>query len=374
MSRLFVGVFALFAITAFACTSWVIAPDSSETGTYVVHKNRDWGKGKEIEVKLYFSQIKSAKYKVLAFSPYMLFNEKGLGIIDTSVPITVDGPHNPQLTIGAVFNMVAHNCATVQEAIDMLEKLVNEGQKPKHNHFTMCDGKEVAVIEMTPGHIAYRKISNGLSVHTNHYIFPEIAYWMKETSLEGRIKSGTRFLIAQDYLVRMRNEKGKIDFRDTLALSRMRDNQKYPDMCPFRDSTVCAADYIASPENPGLLSTLLICPGPTRYAPAIPVPITIAKIPEILENGAFGKLAYQLKRAFTDKDDAEVIVKFNELEQRFLTEYWANFKEAKVCLDGGDKQKFLDTVQALLDKQVEEAFTLMQDVLKSVTPPPKAEQ
>ena len=374
MFRIIVGAFALLVVSAFACTSWVIAPDSSETGTYIMHKNRDWGGGKEIEVKLYFSTVEGGKYKVLAFSPYMLFNEKGLGIIDTSVPATTDGPHNPQLNIGAVFNLLAHNCATVQEAIEMLEKLIRDGKKPKHNHMTLCDGKEVAVVELTPGHISYEKIENGISVHTNHYLFQEIAYLMNGTSLEGRIKSGTRLLITQDYLVKTRNEKGKISLIDTLALARMRDNEKYPDMCPFRNSTVCASDYIASAENPGLLSTLLICPGPTRYTPAIPVPIAIAKIPMILENGEYGKLAYQLKRALTDKDDAAVIAKFNELEQRFLTDYWANFKEAKACLDAGDKQKFLDTVQALLDKQVAEAFALMKDVLKDMAPPVEVKQ
>ncbi len=371
MVRIIVGTVALLVVSALACTSWVIAPDSSETGTYIIHKNRDWGGGKEIDVKLYFSTVEGGKYKVLAFSPYMLFNEKGLGIIDTSVPETTDGPHNPELNIGAVFNLLAHNCATVQEAVDMLMKLIQDDRKPKRNHFTLCDGKEVAVVELTPKHMSYETVEYGLSVHTNHYLHQNIAYLMKGTSLEGRIKSGTRLLITQDYLVKTRNEKGKISLKDTLALSRMRDNEKYPDMCPFRNSTVCASDYIASPENPGLLSTLLICPGPTRYVPAIPVPIAVTKIPAVLENGDFGKLVYRLKRAFADKDDAEVLAKINELEQRLLTEYWTNFKAAKACLDGDDKQKFLDMLQTLFDKQVAEAYSLMQDVLKWVEQPPE---
>ncbi|MBR6373437.1 MAG: hypothetical protein IKS20_09675 [Victivallales bacterium] len=363
MSRAFAFVFVLMAVSVCACTSWVIAPDTSETGTFIVHKTRDWGQGKEVEVKLYFSQVEGGKYKVLAFSPYMLFNEKGLGMIDTDVPNSIDGPNNPQYNIGALFNLVAHNCATVQEALDTLEKLVKDGMKPKRDHFTLCDGKEVAVVELTSGHISYRKISNGFSVHTNHYIFPEIAYLVKGAMTEGRIKSATRLLVAQDYLVRTRNEKGKIAIKDTLALSRLRNNEKYPDMCPFRNSTVCASDYIASPENPGLLGTLLICPGPTRYTPAIPVPLAIPRIPEVLENGEYGKLAYQLKRAFPDNDG--IIARFNELEQRHWDEYWTNYREAKSFLDKGDRQKFLDMLQAVLDRQVEQAYELMKSILKN---------
>ena len=176
MSKLFFGAFALLILSSFACTSWVIAPDYSETGTFVVHKNRDWGKGNEIDVKLYFSEIDGGKYKVLAFSPYMLFNEKGLGIIDTDVLDSVDGPHNPELNIGAVFNLVAHNCATVQEALENLEQLVKEGKKPKRDHYTLCDGKETAVVELTSGHIAWRKITNGFSVHTNHSLVQAVPW------------------------------------------------------------------------------------------------------------------------------------------------------------------------------------------------------
>jgi hypothetical protein len=269
-----------------------------------------------------------------------------------------------------MFNLIAHNCANVQEALEVLESLVKDGKKPKRDHFTLCDGKEAAVVEMTSGHIAWRKITNGFSVHTNHYIFPEIAYLMKGTSLEGRIKSGTRLLITQNYLVKTRNEKGRIWLCDSLALSRLQDNENYPDTCPFRNSTVCAADYIAHPDNPGLLSTLLICPGPTRYTPAIPVPIAITKISAVLENGEFGKLAYRLKREMPDND--KVMARFNELEQHFLEEYKTAFKEAKNVLDDGDRQAFIERLQKLLESQVERAYTLMNEILKEAQPLPVA--
>ena len=137
-------------------------------------------------------------------------------------------------------------------------------------------------------------------------------------------------------------------------------------MCPFRNSTVCAADYITSSENPALLDTLIICSGPTRYTPAIPFPLAITTIPTVLENGEFGRLAYRLKREITDTNG--IIARFNELEQRFGGEYIANMKEARTLLDKGDRQGFLDMLQKLLDKQVAEAYSLMNDILKEVQP------
>ena len=192
--RLVLSFAAIVSVSAFACTSWIITPEASETGTYIMHKTRDWGGGKEVDVKLYFSKFEEqSKYKVLAFSPYMLFNEKGLGMIDTYVPGTTDGPHNKDLTIGRLMKLVVHNCATVDEAIAMMEGFVKDGMRPISEHYSLCDGKVAAMVEIAPQHIAYKKITNGLSVHTNHHIFPEIACLIKDTSLDAGVptKGGT---------------------------------------------------------------------------------------------------------------------------------------------------------------------------------------
>ena len=363
MLKSLVALTTAAALSLEACTVWVLAPDSNETGKYVLHKTRDWGDGKEISVNLFFSRYPESKYKVLAFSPYMLFNEKGLGMVDTSAPLTTDEtPDLKCINIGTTMNRVAHNCANVQEALAMLEGFTKDGTNPKHDNYMLCDPNEAVIVELSPTHLAYRRIRTGFAVHTNHHIFQEM-FPFSTGKLEGVIKSGTRLQITQDFLAKSYQEKGRIPLEDTMRLARYSDNEKYPGMCPFRNASVCSADYIPDSEYPGLLGTVRICPGPPRYTVAIPVPLGIPKIPEVLEKGDFGRLSYEIKRSLPDDENA--LAKFQEMEQRFWNEYLENCAIARAFLKQNDQEAFQNQVQTLFDKQVQEAF----DLLKSLLPP-----
>ena len=345
------------------CTVWILAPDSNETGHYVMHKTRDWGNGEEIPVNLFFSRYPQGKYKVLAFSPYMLFNEKGLGMVDTSAPITTDdAPDLKCLKIGTTMNRVVHNCANVQEALEMLDGFTKDGvTNPRHENYMLCDAHDAVIVELSPRHIACHNIANGFAVHTNHHIYQEMLH-LSQGKLEGIIKSATRMVITQDALAKSFQEHGKITLEDTLALSRYQDKENYPDTCPFRDSSVCALDYIPDGDYPGLLGTLRICPGPPRYTIAIPVSMGIINIPAVLRNGDFGKRSYEIKRKYLDDDT--ILVKFQEMEQRFWKNYLYTIDQAKEHLAQNQPESFRTMVQSLLDKQVAEAYALLETLLK----------
>ncbi len=366
MLKSLVALTTAAAITLEACTVWVLAPDSNETGAFVLHKTRDWGDGKEISVNLFFSRYPESKYKVLAFSPYMLFNEKGLGMVDTSAPRTTDEtPDMKCINIGTTMNRVVHNCANVKEALAMLEGFTKDGTNPKHDNYMLCDPNDAVIIELSPKHLAYRRIANGFAVHTNHHIYQEM-FHLSAGKLEGVAKSGTRLQITQDFLAKAFQEKGKITLDDSMALARYSDNEKYPQMCPFRNSSVCSADYIPDREYPGLLGTIRICPGPPRYTVAIPVPIGIPHIPKVLENGDFGRLSYEIKRNLPDDENA--LAKFQEMEQRFWKEYLENTAKARELLKQNDQEAFQNQIQTLFDKQVEEAFALLKSLLPPAQP------
>ena len=344
------------------CTVWILAPDSNETGHYVMHKTRDWGNGEEMPVKLFFSRYPQGKFKVLAFSPYMLFNEKGLGMVDTSAPKTTDdAPDLKCLKIGTTMNRVVHNCATVQEALKTLDGFTKDGvTNPRHENYMLCDAHDAAIVELSPRHIACRHVANGFAVHTNHHILQEMLS-LSQGKLEGLIKSATRMMITQDALAKSYQAHGKITLEDTLALSRCQDKENYPDTCPFRDSSVCAVDYIPEGDSPDLLGTLRICPGPPRYTIAIPVSMGITDIPAVLRNGDFGKRSYEIKRKYLDDDT--ILVRFQEMEQRFWKNYLDTIAQAKELLALKQPEAFRMMVQSLLDKQVAEAYALLENLL-----------
>ena len=350
--------------TLSACTAWILAPNANETGAYVLHKTRDWGKGDGgVPVTLEALRPNDSKYRLLAFSPYMLFNEKGLGMVDTSAPSTTDNtPDLDMFNIGTTMARVAFNCATVQEALAMLEEFIKEAPYPKNDNYLLCDTKEAVIIELAPKHIAYRKVTDGFAVHTNHFIYPEILF-ISKGKLESNIKSATRLLITQGKLAAHLQEQGVINLADSLALSRFQDKENYPDVCPFRNTSVCAADYIPDREFPGILGTIRVCPGPPRYAPAIPVSLGTAKVPETLRNGEFGKLAFRLKFAFLDREDH--LPQLEQLEQRFWKEYLAAHAKAKELLKANEPDASSALLQNLLDSQVQEAFALIQSLLQA---------
>ncbi|NMA21081.1 MAG: linear amide C-N hydrolase [Lentisphaerae bacterium] len=363
MQKLITVIVSTIMIELMACTAWVTAPDVSANGKLFIHKTRDWGKGKEIPVTLRHETAPGGQYKMLAFSPYMLFNEKGLGMIDLALPKTTDYPEDESKlqNIGTTMQKVASSCATVQEALAKMTKMTQDGSNPKTDTYILCDTREAVIIEISPKHIAHQIITRGVAVHTNHFIFPEMACISKGT-VDGAIKSATRLHVTTGLFIDKMKEHGKISIADSVDVSRFHDNEKYPEMCPFRNSTVCASDYIPDAEYPDVLGTVNIVPGPTCYAVAIPIPMGIKKIPAVLENGDFGKLAYKLKRSKID--DKALKEKFLPIEENFRKEYEATLDTARKLLKDNKREDALELLQKLTDKQVAEAYALMQGILE----------
>ncbi|MGI6353754.1 MAG: carcinine hydrolase/isopenicillin-N N-acyltransferase family protein [Lentisphaeria bacterium] len=362
MKKAMTVITTAITVDLMACTAWVAAPDISANGKLFIHKTRDWGEGKEIPVTLKHATARGGKYRALAFSPYMLFNEKGLGMADTSLPKTADYPEDEEtvLNVGGTMTKVAFHCATVQEALEKLTEMTQDGSNPKSETYLLCDPKEAAIVEISPKHIAYRIIAAGIAVHTNHFIFPEMAYLSRGTT-DGAVKSATRLQVTMGQFIEKMKEHDKISLADSVDVARFHD-EKYPDMCPFRNATVCASDYFPDAEYPDVLGTLNIIPGPTCYAVSIPIPTGIKKIPAVLKNEDFGKLAYKLKRK--DVDKMMLRDKYLPLEEKFREEYKATLDAARELLASNKREEALEMLQSLTDRQVDEAYRLMQEILE----------
>ncbi len=356
------------AVPVIACTTWIVTPEMNETGKMFLHKTRDWGGRKEVPVHFFFSQYEKSKYKVLANSHYQLLNEKGLAMMDTSAPKTTDMPEGKKkyTTIKEIMAEVVHNCANVEEALAVLENMTRNGSDPVSENYLLCDPHEAAVVEISPKNISVKKIKKGFTVHTNHHIHQEMLH-LSKGSLKGNVKSATRMLIAQDWLARAIQDHGKVTMADSMALSRFSDEENYPDMAPFRGCTVCASDIMPDPENPALFSTIRICPGPMKYVPAIPIPMAIQEIPEVLKNGEMGKLAYKIKRG--RPDNSEYISLFVQFEENAWKEYLAALEEGRKLLKEGKSDVYLKNIQSLVDRQVAEAYSLMEKVLAGQNAP-----
>ena len=360
MKKIIVTVLLAAVAAVNACTVWIIAPDSTQSGGYIIHKTRDRSIWRKLLTRLRWLPEEEGKFRVLEFGDFMYMNEKGLFIFNTNIPKTRDATKE-MYRILTLMQDVARACHDIDSAEKMMREYVTGGKNPWHSFYIVSDHTGAIMVEMSPTGFASRRIEKGFAVHSNHFVFPEMAYLNNCADGATTVPSATRLEVTRNEIARMLGEKGKLSEMDSLEISRFAP-AKYPNMCPFRDTTICGADYIPDSEFPSLLGTLLVTPGPPFYAPAMSIPICIGNIPEPLENGDLGKLAYQVKEYFPK--NVKVLDRFRELEKRLRAEYLECLGNARKLIKEGktdEAKKLLDENVAAQSKAVHELF---KDVLK----------
>ena len=364
MKRMIATVLLSVFAAVNACTVWIIAPDSSSTGGFIIHKTRDRSIWKKLLTRMRWLPKEEGKMRLLEFGDYMYMNENGLFIFNTNIPKTRDAVKDMEKIL-TIMRDVVSVCPDIDSAEKMLREYVSNGKNPWHSFYIISDHTGAVMVEISPTNIATRRIDKGFAIHSNHFIFPEMAY-LNNCAEGAAVPSATRLEVTRNEMGRMLSEKGKLSEMDSLEISRFAP-AKYPNMCPFRDSTVCGADYIPDSEFPSLLGTLLVTPGPPRYAPAMSVPICIGNIPEPLENGELGKLSYEVKEKFP-KDEA-VLEKFRELEKRMRSEYVQCHNKARNLLHDNKLEEAKKVLEENVTSQVKAIHELYMEIL-----PKKAEQ
>ena len=348
---------AIMAVNA--CTVWIIAPDSSTTGQFIIHKTRDRVNWRKMQTKLrWYPDKTEGKYRLLEFGDWMYMNEKGLFIFNTNIPKAKDAVEKME-SISVTMRNVASQCADIDSAIALLKSYVNGERKTRHTFYIVSDHTGAVMVEISATRIACRKIENGFAVHSNHFFFPEMAY-LNNAPVEKTLPSATRLEVSRDAIGSRLAEKGRLSEMDSLEISRL-SLEKYHNMCPFRDSTVCCADYLPDSEYPGVLGTLLITPGPSRYAPAMSVPISIGAIPEVLENGELGRLSYEVKEKLP-KDEAS-LEKFRALETQLRREYLECQETARKLLREGKNDEAGKLLDENVARQAKGVLELFKEVL-----------
>jgi len=364
MMRFIAGIILSAIMAANACTVWVIAPDISASGQFIIHKTRDRGIWRQLKTKLrWYPEPLAGKYRLLEFGDWMYMNEKGLFIFNTNIPKARDAVKNME-SIAVTMRNVASQCANIDEAIEKLKSYVNsKDHVVKHTFYIISDHTGAIMVEISTTNIGYRRIEHGYAVHTNHFYFPEMAYLYNGKLA---IPSATRLEITKNELCTRLEAKGKLSEMDSLEISRfVMPENKYPAMSPFRPSTVCCADYLPDSEFPEILGTLLITPGPSYYAPAMSVPICIGKIPAPLEDGTLGTLSYEVKEKLPN--DEATLNKFRELETQLRKEYVECQESARKLL----KENKVAEAKKMLDENVAKQAEAVLQMFHKVIPPAK---
>jgi len=162
-----------------ACTCFIAAGTGSATGEVIASKNRDL---QQVQVMKFvdpderYSYIGSMTNKAPGISQGL--NEMGLSIGHTWMPVSgydYDG-YSPFM----VNQLVMEMCANVAEAIELIDNL----PKREGATYMVADNEMAAFVETVPTiyspDIAVEIVQDGVSYHTNHYLYEPFYSWVIE--------------------------------------------------------------------------------------------------------------------------------------------------------------------------------------------------
>jgi isopenicillin-N N-acyltransferase-like protein len=158
------------------CSTVVVEPERSATGSPLFGRNFDWLPTKGITEHTLVVVYKGEGKR--AFAAITICPIEGVisGMNDAGLSVTINEIHIRESKDKAAFNWkgtpllmsfrrVLEECATVAEA----EKLLRDMPRTTTCCLTLCDKKGGAVFEITPTNLEVRKPENGVCCCTNHF-------------------------------------------------------------------------------------------------------------------------------------------------------------------------------------------------------------
>ena len=349
------------------CTSWIIAPDASSTGTCIVQKNRDYTGQNFLTFRLF--RAAPGRFKVAVVGDLWssgagaVMNEKGLMIVQNDG--TSRWGHARKVNVGCTFILrhIAEHCANLEEAAAMLKKFHTSGIVRSASIYLLADLNSGMIFEGTASHHAAACVNFAFEVRANNYLLPG----MRNVSTRSRksfLNGSQRRFSALEFLRSTLLDKGKISPADLTKLARLRD----PAMEKEGNRQVCMKYTLAStmfvPDRmfPEYLSVTFVALGPTRHTVFLPVPMGVSAVPESLSNGLWGQKALALAKNLPL--DHNKLPGYEKLENKFRTEFFAVREKARKLLLARKRKEAVKLLDDLFRKQYQEANTFLEKLQK----------
>ena len=365
-----VAIFA-FAFSAEACTSWLLGPETTDSGMMILHKIVD-GRYSPRDADI---RIAPNGWRWIRIGGYhgghsnMAMNEKGVAITTNGGdPNVLKHPRSGRLALGCgpLESLVMRNCATAAEGAEMLKNVARNRLflDPKDYGFILmvADARRAFVVEIGDGYAEVAELPGGIHVVANAWRLPG-GEEFSSIKLPGICVNRVRELCAAKSLRESRVD-GKYTVRGCFGTSRKIRKGEFEERYPFvpgnsksKNMSVEAACFEIDPEFPAYLSCAYTSLGPQRHTMYLPIPMAVKQLPEKMRDGRWAKMAYAHQAAF-GPEHAD-LRKITELEDKFLAEFAAARDEARKMLRGGKKDEAVKLLNDCFDRQYAEADELM---------------
>ena len=378
-ATLFTAVFS-----AGACTSWVLHPETTESGMMVVHKINDARYSpRDADVRTApngWRWIRVGGYHRTHVN--MAMNEKGVAVTTNGGDRNGAGhPRGERLAIGApqLETAVMQNCATAADGVEVLKNAARNrlffNSKNYGYILLVADARRAFVVEIGDGYAEAAEVTGGIHVVANAWRLPG-GEARSIADLSGVRGNRAREACAARAL-RENRVDGKYTIRGCFAASRMIRRGKFDERCPFvpgnekaKNMSVQAACFELDPEFPEYLSCAYVSLGPQRHTPYLPIPMAVRQLPEKMRDGTWAEQAYAHQQAF-GPEHAD-LRRIAELEDKFLAEFDAARAEARKLLREGKKDAAVKLLDDCFGRQYAEADELMASLLSAAAEKRKA--
>ena len=348
------------------CTSWVVMPDASASGSCMLQKNRDYRGQNLLSIRLF--RAAPGRFKIVTVGDLWstgagaVMNEKGLMIVQNDGPARE--PSLNKVNIGCVFmlRLLAEQCSDVAEAEAMMRKLHSAGIVRGSSIYILADPDKSVVIETTGRHLASAPVGFGFEARANNLLLPGMGSLngALRTDREAFLNGENRRYSADTFLLERLREKGLLSPLDLMDCSRSRDpemeKRNWRQVC--MDNTIASTMMVPDRAYPEMLNTVFIAIGPPRHTIYLPVPMGVTEFPEELANGDMGLVAFALKDKYGL--DHQQLPRFKALEKELMDGYMAVRAQARLLLRSNKRGEAAE----LLTKNFRSQFIKMRTFLK----------
>ena len=372
-SARFFASFFVAASSAEACTSWVIRPEDSESGSMIIQKVLDASYRDRLDADIRVAPngwrwIRVGSYK---HGASMAMNEKGVAM--TTNCGDRNGESRPffgerhAMGSGELQKLVIKNCATAAEGVEKLKSLARNKLfvYSRINYGTIlliADAHRAFLVEIGDGYAESCEVTAGLHVVANAWSLPggePHSLYDLGAVRSNRARKACVVKALQDNQV-----DGKYTVRGCFETSRKVRGKKFADCHTFvpgnskaKNMSLETTCFEIDAEFPAYLSCAYISLGPQRHTVYLPVAMAVRQLPDKMRDGRWGKMAYDHQAAFgPEHADLE---KITALEDKFLAEFAAVRAEARRLLKAGKTDAAVKLLNNCFERQYAEADQLM---------------
>ena len=331
------------ALSADACTSWLLHRQNTKSGRMILQKCRDsFPAPLDADIRVApngwrWMRIGSGKHY-----PNFGMNEKGVAITmndGDQTDVKHPGKGRAAMSAAITIRLVVNNCETAEQAVEMIKFIGRNGLKLGSNaSYLIADPKHAYLVDLAHGYAEAKQISGGSIVISNTWHLPGGEEISTKSCAFGRSdrarEANTRAALFKA------GDRGKYTVKGCFDVSRMPCGKLHRERYPYRvgkgggNSLGCVC-FELDPDFPAYLSYAYVALGPQQHTIYLPVPMSLEQLPEKLRDGSWAMLAYDLRAKVGT--NPKYLADFSKLEDNFLAEVEENRVKARELLKAGKK-------------------------------------